>query len=172
MQIKYYYDQNWQLWFFKVSNSVNLQLHCEYSISSITAQKIQQQFIRSFQITEQISYLVYWLNLPSHWKIHDVISIAYLESVIIINNDLYQCFCSDHSSAVTVNDNTDHYEIDWLLQKQVTKWGCDYITEFLIRWKGYDAEHNIWYNLKNLNHAQKLVNEYKQITSQDQIMKE
>ena len=170
MQAKYYYNQNRQPWFFKVSDSVNLQLHHDYSISSITAQKIQQQFVRPFQITEWIDHLVYWLDLPSHWKIHDVISIAHLEPATTANNDLYQRFCPDHSSAVTVNDNADHYEIERLLQKWVTKWGCEYITEFLIRWKGYGAEHNVWYNLKNLTHAWELMNEYKHTASQDQAM--
>ena len=170
MQAKYYYNQNWQPQFFKVSDSVNLQLHCGYSIPSITAQKVQQQFVEPFQITEWIGWLVYWLDLPSHWKIHDVISIAHLELATTANDDLYQRPRPDHPSAVTVDDDADHYEIERLLQKQVTKWGCGYTTEFLIRWKGYGAEHNVWYNLKNLAHARELVDEYKHTASQDQAM--
>ena len=79
MQVKHYYNVNWQVWFFAIRDEVLLRLHCDYKLSQIMNQKLEQQFVELFKITEQIDCLVYHLDLPSNWKIHDVIFIAHLE---------------------------------------------------------------------------------------------
>ena len=115
MQVKYYYNINWQSQFFAVRDNVLLQLHCEYKLSEITNWKLKRQFVRSFKVTEWIECFVYCLNLPSVWKIHDVISIAHLESVSF--NNLYDWPRSTHSLSVTVDSADNHYKIKQLLQK-------------------------------------------------------
>ena len=144
-----------------------LQLHWDYTLSELINQKIEQQFVESFKMIEYIEQLTYYLDLLFNWKIYNIISIAYLESAHTHN--LYIQSWSDYLSAVTVNNETDHYKIDWLLWKKITKCDCNYITEYLVRWKEYESEHNIWYNVKNLSHTHKLVKKYNHITDQTQI---
>ena len=52
MQVKHFYDMNWQPQFFAVRDKVLLRLHCEYKLSEISNQKLKQQFVRSFRVTE------------------------------------------------------------------------------------------------------------------------
>ena len=132
MQVKHYYNMNWQPQFFAVKDKVLLRLHCKYKLSEIINWKLKQQFIRSFRVAEQIKYLIYYLNLSSAWKIHNIIFIAHLESVNF--NNFYNWLRSAHLSAVTVNsaETEDHYKVEKLLQKCVSCWDCDYITEYLI----------------------------------------
>ena len=120
IQVKHYYDLNWQPWFFAVRDEVLLQLHCRYKLSEITNQKLEQQFIEFFKVTEWIDCFVYCLDLPSVWKIHDIISIAHLE--LTSSNNLYKWAWSINLSAVTVDsaETEDHYEIKRLLQKWVS----------------------------------------------------
>ena len=65
-------------------------------------------------------------------------------------------------------ETEDHYEIEHLLRKRVSHWGCEYTTEYLIQWKGYRSEFDIWYNIKDLEKAEKLVKEYKKHTASEQ----
>ena len=47
-------------------------------------------------------------------------------------------------------------------------WGYDYITEYLIQWKSYESEFDIWYNMKNLREAKKLIKKYEECTAEKQ----
>ena len=168
MQVKHYYDVNHHSQFFTVKDKVLLHLHCSYKLSEIMNQKLKQQFIELFKVTEWIECLIYRLNLPSVWKIHNIISIAHLESVSA--NDLYNWAQSTNPSAVTVNSTEaeNYYKIERLLQKWVSCWGCDHITEYLIHWKSYEPEHDIWYNVKNLREVKELVSEYEECITREQ----
>ena len=168
MQVKYYYDINWQPWFFVVRDEVLLQLHCRYKLPEITNWKLEQQFIELFKVIKWIGHLIYCLNLSLNWLIHDVIFIAHLESAH--TNDSYNRSQSDHLSTVTVNEVTtdDHYEIEQLLWKWVSCWSCEFFTEYLVQWKGYELKFNIWYNLKDLREAKELVREYNECITEEQ----
>ena len=132
MQVKYYYDVNQQPHFFAVEDKVLLQLHCEYKLSEVTNKKLKHQFVKLFKVTERIKHFTYCLDLPSAWKIHNVISIAHLESASDSFNNLYNWLRLTHSSSIIVDSADNYYEIEWLLQKWVSCWGCGYTTEYLI----------------------------------------
>lgn len=87
MQFKYYYDINHQSQFFIIEDKVLLCLHCGYKLLSVINKKLEWQFVRLFKVTEWVEHLIYCLNLPSAWKIYDVISIAHLE--LASSNDSY-----------------------------------------------------------------------------------
>ena len=146
IQMKKYYDNRHKSKFFKVSDMINLQLYWGYTISDIQNKKIEQQFVSLFKIIERIEQLVYRLELLPHWQIYNIISIAHLEEAITAN--LYNQLKLNHSSAVAVNSNLNHYKIEKLLCKR-TKHSehrdHEIITEYLIQWKDYSSEHNVWY---------------------------
>ena len=133
MQVKHYYNMNWQPQFFAVRDEVLLRLHHEYKLSEITNWKLKQQFIRLFKITEWIKYLIYCLNLSFTWKIHNIIFIAHLEPFFISFNDLYNWFKLTQLPLITVDSTDNYYKIKQLLQKWVSHWGCNYTTEYLIQ---------------------------------------
>ena len=166
MQTKHYHNINWQSQFFVVEDKVMLHLHCEYKLSNIINRKLEQQFVEPFKITEQIECLTYCLDLPSAWKIHDVIFIAHLE--LTSSDDLYWQSKPTHLFSIMIDDADNHYKIERLIWKWVSCWGCDYITQYLIQWKGYELKHDVWYNIKNLREAEELVSEYEKCTAREQ----
>ena len=168
MHMKYYYNQVHILCFFSMGNMVNLHLHCSYTLSDLISQKrkLEQQFVGSLCITEQIKKLVYWLNLSSTWKIHNVISITHLEPAY--TNNSYCWPCSEHSDAVIMLSDT---EPEWELEHLLWKWTyCkehSYITEYLTQWLRYGPEFDTWINIKDLENAKGLVNNFKQRDMKD-----
>lgn len=99
-----------------MKNLVNLRLHREYQISTITFKKIELQLIRPFKIVERIKRFVYRLKLLLNMRIHDVISVVYLESAIDSVENLYQR-CRLLASAVII-EKKEKYEIKKLLKKR------------------------------------------------------
>ena len=166
MQVKHYYNINWQAQFFAVRDEVLLRLHCDYKLLGIMNQKLKQQFIELFKVTEQISCLVYHLDLPSNWKIHDVIFIAHLKLTSF--NNLYEWSRPTHPSSITVDSADNHYEIERLLWKWVSCWGCSHITEYLVHCEGCRSKHDTWYNVKDLREAKELVREYEKCMTKEQ----
>ena len=67
--------------YFKVGQMVNLRLHWGYTVpsSKLLLIKIQRQFVGPFKVLERIGKLAYRSDIPAHWKIYPVISVAYLE---------------------------------------------------------------------------------------------
>ena len=164
IQMKKYYNDRHKLKFFKISDMINLQLHWEYTILSIQNKKIEQQFMSLFNFIERIEHLIYRLKLLSHWWIHNIISIAHLEEAITA--DSYNQLKLNHSLTVMINSNLNHYKIEKLLCKRIRQSehrDCEIITKYLIQWKDYSLEHNVWYNIKNLSNLRELINAYNDI---------
>ena len=65
MIMKDYYDKKHTSQYFAVDNMVHLYLHCSYILSSLKNRKLEQQFVNSLHITEQIKKLVYQLDVSS-----------------------------------------------------------------------------------------------------------
>ena len=72
------------------SDLVNLRLHKGYRVPSITLKKLGQQYIGPFKVLSRVGRLAYRLELPDVMRIHDVISITYLEPATDPADDPYQ----------------------------------------------------------------------------------
>lgn len=59
-------------------------------------------------------------------------------------------------------DTYKSYEIERLLNRRTVKKGRGRATEYLVRWKGYGPEWDRWYNIKDLDNAAELVQQYEQ----------
>ena len=57
------------------------------------------------------------------------------------------------------------FKIERILNKRIIKKGYNKATEYFIRWKEYSPEHDKYYNIKDLNNANKLVDDYKKIVT-------
>lgn len=169
MQMKHYYDKTHMSRYFWVNDMVNLHLHQGYSLLSIENKKLNQQFVDPLCVTEWIDRLAYHLNISALWKIHNIVFIAHLEPATSAEEDSYCCSQFDYFDAVIMSFNA---EPKWEIKRfiwQCTHWKeWGFITEYLVWWLGYDSEFNSWINIKNLDKAKKLMNEFNEANAQDQ----
>ena len=91
-------------------------------------------------------------------RIHSMISVAQLEPSIAIarGSDSYGRIFNQES--LLVEDTHDELELKRIIGKRT----IEREIEYLIKWKGYDNQHNVWYKLSDLSNAQELIDEYKQ----------
>ena len=66
----------------------------------------------------------------------------------------------DHLGPIKPKDNVepirDYYVIEKLLSRRTSQGQ----TQYLVRWLGYGPEHDVWYDITNLDSAKDLVNRY------------
>ena len=98
-----------------------MRLYKNYKVSIITSKKIRSQLIRSFKILERIKSLIYRLKLSINMKIHNVIFITHLKSVIDPAEDLYRK--RRLLTFIVIIDDEKKYEIEKLLKKRIIKRG-------------------------------------------------
>lgn len=82
--MKHHFDKQYMPKSFDIGDKVYLQLYDSYNISTNMGKnkKQGQRYTGLFKVIEHISHLTYHLNLPSHWQIHNIINIAFLESAV------------------------------------------------------------------------------------------
>ena len=68
--------------FFKVGDKAFIKLHKGYNILStaLLGKKLSQQYVGPFRVMEKIGRLAYKLEIPAHWRVHPVFSVAQLEA--------------------------------------------------------------------------------------------
>ena len=88
---KYYYNKHHQPIFLKEESLTLLRLYKGYNIPANTSitKKLRQQYAGSFKVLCKVSNLVYELNIPAHWRVYPVFSIAILEPMLS-DLDLYK----------------------------------------------------------------------------------
>ena len=150
--------------FLKERSYAYLRMHHGYFIplpKNMTVKWFQRR-IEPFRIVKRIGRLAYKLELLAHWKIHSVVSIQQLESTSH-DKDPYDRQSYDNSSSVYVegdSESDESYEIEKLINKRIIRKGRDQSTQYLVRWKGYDPEHDMWYSIGSLGNAADLVAKY------------
>jgi hypothetical protein len=79
---KHYYDRKHKPMFFNVGDEVYLRLYKGYSIPAEKKRKLDKQRIGPLKVIKRIGQLAYKLEIPDHWRVHDVFSIAHLEPAV------------------------------------------------------------------------------------------
>ena len=157
------YDKNHMSMFLKKESYVYLRMHHEYfiSLSNNMIAKWSQRRIKSFKVFKKIENLTYRFEILADWKIHFVLSIQQLES-ISHDIDSYNRKSYDNSLAIDVEKDFDDefYEIEKLINKRIIRKRRDHFTQYLIRWKRYDSEHDTWYTINDLKNAADFVIDY------------
>ena len=160
MNMKFYYDHRHTAMFFAPSDWALLCLHHGYNIPSATNRKLDQQYAGPFKVIEKISRLAYRLQIPDHWKIHDVFSIAQLKPALALGSDPYNRPVLDEPGPIEAGTNT--YEVKRILDKRVIRRGRGFSTQYRIQWKGWGPEHDRWYRVQDLGDCNELIEEYEQ----------
>ena len=145
---------------FKFDFMIYFRFHQNYTISNLINKKFSNQKIDFFKILKSIdkSKQTYRLKLSSIMKIYSVIFIAQLKSITSKSNS-YNKHVKNNSSFVEKKNShseTPLYEIKRLFDKRISR----NLSQYLMKWKKYDNEHNVWYFFRELNNADELIIEY------------
>ena len=155
MMAKHYYDRRHTPISFEEGQQVLLRLHKGYNIpanASIT-RKLGQQYTGPFKVLRRVGRLAYKLDVPTHWRIHPVVSVTMLEPMP--GPDPYERPVPEEPDSVYVEGDTDAYK-SWEVEKVLDKEGDRY----LVRWKGWNSAHDAWRTKSQLANASDLVREY------------
>jgi hypothetical protein len=132
---KQYYDGKHVPMFMNVGDVAYIRLHKGHSIP-LASKKLGQQRIGPFCILERIGRLAYKLDIPQHWRIHPVFTIAQLEPGHEGTADPYARPRPDEPGTVFVEGDDEFnksYELEKVLDKRITPTG---LIRYLVRWKG------------------------------------
>ena len=110
-----------------------------------------------------MGHLTYQLELPSHWNIHNVINITFLEPKPKEDDPFSQVQPPPdtvHNEHYPNKD--DHYKVEKILTKQTRHVSCTrrLIMEYLVRWCGFDESHDEWKRQEQLEGARQIVQEF------------
>jgi hypothetical protein len=92
--------------------------------------------------------------------VHPVISIAYLEP---FHKDVFVRLHLDHlNTIVTDGDDTNNqsFKVNHLIDKRITTCCGKKEVKYLVQWKGYGPEYDLWYHESLLNNCKDLINNY------------
>ena len=165
MNFKFYYDRKHQSINLVVDDWTQIRFHKNYDISSIAvlSNKFNQQYIAFFRVTKKIDRLAYRLNIFRKWIIHSIFSIAQLKSCFDSINDFFRRHRLTQSNFVFVEKNTDlikSFELKRIVNKRMI---VRREVEYLIRWKNYESEYDVWRNLSKLSDVMNLIQRYEML---------
>lgn len=165
MSFKIYYDKKHKTIDLKEGDLALLRLHRGYKIpsSQILGPKLSQQFAGLFKIISKVGNLAYRLEIPTHWQIHPVFTIAQLEPCPDPASDPFaRADRPRQLDSIFVEGDTDitkSYEVERImLHRNTRRRGVEY----LVRWKGQGAEHDEWRNEPKPGNALQLLRKYRQ----------
>ena len=101
--MKHYYDKHHILLLLNSDNLVMLKLHHRYHVSDVKNKKLLIQQVKCFSIKQQVSSLVYELDLSSNMKIHSVISVTNFK-LLSSDKDFYKHQYNEHFSLIKKNE--------------------------------------------------------------------
>jgi hypothetical protein len=115
--------------------------------------KLREKRFGPFEVTEVISEVVYRLNLPLNWKIHDVFHAALLHpcTQTDINKTRYE------EPPPDVIEGHEEWEVEQIVKTRRS--GRHKVLQYLVRWKGYSSAHDSWEPADQV-HAPDLVKAY------------
>ena len=150
-----------------VGSYAYLRLFNGYTIPGLDSRKLNQQRVGPFKILARIGTLAYRLELPPVMTIHPVISIAQLEPAPAPGADPYKRPRPDMDNPppVQLEDDEDSdpentakpYEVERLLDRRISPTGQ---VSYLVKWRGYGPQDNVYYPLRALKNSMELVKRY------------
>ena len=159
MHQKFHYDRKHHPQFLRSGDFALLNLHKGYNIPSnkVTGRKYGQQNTGPFRVLERVGRLAYKLDLPEHWKIHPVFTIAQLTPAPDPAADPFGRQQYDHPPAI--NEETQEYELTRILDRRELNRGRGRVLQYLVRWQGFESFEDAWVDAKDID-ADELVADY------------
>lgn len=149
---KHYYDKGRKELVFSVGQEVLLNTKNIRSEQG-SPKKLLPRWVGPFKVTAIIGQNAVKLQLPETWKIHPVFHV-----------ELVKPFQSDGTvqppPPIDWLEDEPLYRVDKLLDHRVKSIGKRKVTEFFVKWQGYDSAHNSWEPESNLLTCDELIKEY------------
>jgi len=115
------------------------------------SEKLTEHFVGSYKVKGIVSSNAIELELPKFIKIHSVVNVSRVQ--------LYKPQTEGQkktSLKLVIIKGEEKFEVEKILNKQVV-WGKE---KFLVQWKGYMAEGDMWESRENLENTKELVEEF------------
>jgi hypothetical protein len=104
-------------------------------------------------VIERIGKVAYKVELPPNLKMHNVFHVQLLKKYR--DNGKVQ----PPPPPIEIDDSLE-YEVERVLGHRKVKRGKQIRKEFLVKWLGYEHEHNTWELEKHLTHCEDLLADY------------
>lgn len=160
--MKHRFDKSHRDLQFQVGDSAFINIYKGYDLPSdkVLKRKFNVQRVGPFKVLERIGRGAYRLDLPPHFKMHNVLSVAQLAPVPP-GPDPYGR-PTPSNPIVTAEGN--QVEVERILQRRRRPIGktSRLKTEYLVKWKDYGPEHDQWVPEEDLGLAQELLDEFNQ----------
>lgn len=118
--------------------------------------KLLPRWLGPFRVAKRISSVAYKLELPATMsRIHPVFHASLLKPYF--SDGPYQ-----PPPPVILQDGSEEFEVETILShrdRNVPR-SSRMVREYLIKWRGYEHEHNTWEPATNLTNCAELLNEY------------
>ena len=113
--------------------------------------KLMERYVGPYVIEEVVSLNAVKLRLPSSIRIHLVVNV----SQIVRYKKQVKGQKKEEEKPVEV-EGVEEWEVEKILNKKKTKG----VEKYLIRWKGFTAEGDIWERRENLKNTKELIEEF------------
>ena len=137
---------------FRVGDRVRLST-TNLKLPSTMTKKLMAKYIGPFTVEKVVSPVAYKLKLPKNLKIHPVFHVSLLqpwhsdpEFPSHVDSEVFQ--------PPPVVPEDEQYLVETLLDKRTSRGR----TEYLVRWKGYGPEDDMWRPASDIEHS--LIQEY------------
>jgi len=115
------------------------------------SEKLTERFVGPYKVKGIVSSNAIELELPKSIKIHPVVNISRVR--------LYKSQVEGQKKTPpkpVIIEGEEEFKVEKILNKRVV-WGKE---KFLVRWKGYTVEEDMWESRENLGNAKELVEEF------------
>jgi len=115
------------------------------------SEKLTEHFVDPYKVKKIISSNAIELELPKSIRIHPVVNVSRVR--------LYKPQVKGQKKTPpkpVIIEGEEEFKVEKIINKRTVR-GKE---KFLVRWKGYTAEEDIWENRENLENAKELVEEF------------
>ena len=124
-----------------------------FKFKTTGVRKLMPRWCGPFTVKEAVGLVAYRLDLPANLKMHNVFHISLLKQY--------------HKDARTVlppppeliNDSLE-YDVETVMDHRERKEGRKTVKDYLIKWKGYNPEHNTWEPEDNVKNCPEVLRSY------------
>ena len=149
-RMKWYYDLHKEDVHFKVGDKVLIKGK-DLKIRQSSA-KLSAKNYGPYEIVEKVGPVDFKLKLPLQNKVHPVF---HASKLIPYHDDEIGDRKPSHPPPMEVEGH-DEYEVEKILDSRVYRgW-----VQYLVKWAGYDVSDATWEPVRNVRHAQELLNEF------------
>ena len=144
---------------YKVGDLVMLSTKdLKYQMVGRRTEKLTERFVGPYKVREIISLNVVKLELPSTVKIHPVVNVSRIRRYV----GQVEGQKKERPAPVIIKGE-EEWEVEHILNKRKVR-GKD---KYLVRWKGFMAESDIWEGRENLGNAKEAIKEFKKEYQRD-----